>query len=104
MRRRAKVDLNHKQIVVALRGIGCTVQSLAEIGSGCPDLLVGRNGKTYLIEVKSAGGGLTSDQVGWFAKWRGGRVCVATSVDEAIDCVGAKTNHGLREEAELGKD
>ena len=47
-----KVDDNHKQIVAGLRKIGCFVQSLASLGKGCPDLLVGYRGKWYVIELK----------------------------------------------------
>jgi len=40
MRRTAKVDANHREIVDALRRIGAGVQSLAGVGNGVPDLLV----------------------------------------------------------------
>jgi Holliday junction resolvase len=52
MRRAAKIDANQEQIVSALRAAGATVQSLAAIGNGCPDLLVGFNRKTLLMEIK----------------------------------------------------
>ncbi len=35
-----RVDDNQREIVKALRAVGACVQSLAEIGQGCPDLLV----------------------------------------------------------------
>ena len=90
MRRRAKTDLNHTDVVNALRAAGCTVQSLAEVGDGCPDLLVGRNHQTYLLEVKSHGGTLTGDQVEWLARWRGGVTRVVYSVEQALAVVGAR--------------
>ena len=56
MRRAAKVDTNHREIVAALERCGCSVQSLAAVGAGVPDLLVGvaaRAGRlTLLMEVK----------------------------------------------------
>lgn len=91
MRRRAKVDSNHGEIVTALKSAGCTVQSLAEVGSGCPDLLVGYHGKSFLLEVKSRGGTLTEDQVQWLARWRGGMVRAVYSVEQALAVVGART-------------
>ena len=48
---RAKVDANQKVIVEALRAAGCFVQSLAGVGKGCPDLLVGSDGKWYVIRI-----------------------------------------------------
>jgi hypothetical protein len=52
MRHYARIDDNQKEIVKALRQVGCEVLSLAPIGSGCPDLLVGYRGHLHLMEVK----------------------------------------------------
>ena len=52
MRRAARIDKNHDDIVQALRAVGATVQSLAAVGSGVPDLLVGFRKQTFLVEVK----------------------------------------------------
>jgi hypothetical protein len=40
VRRAAKVDANHGEIVKALRSAGCGVLDLSAVGNGCPDLLV----------------------------------------------------------------
>ena len=82
MRRAARVDANHAEIVAALRDRGCLVQSLAALGHGVPDLLVGYRGKLYLIEVKTPRGKPTADQVRWQAQ--GWPVTVVRSVDEAL--------------------
>ena len=50
MRFNAKVDLNQTEIVQALRQAGATVQSLAAVGKGVPDLLVCFRNKLYLME------------------------------------------------------
>ena len=52
MRRAARVDRNQAEIAAALRNVGATVQSLAAIGEGVPDLMIGHNQHTYLFEVK----------------------------------------------------
>ena len=53
MRRAAQVDGNHAEIVTALRSVaGVSVCSLAGLGDGVPDLLVGARGLSYLCEVK----------------------------------------------------
>lgn len=89
MRRRAKVDANQAEIVAALRQAGATVQSLAEIGDGCPDLLVGLAGKTVLIEVKDSAQPpskrqLTDDQLRWHGAWAGGTLAVVCDVESAL--------------------
>jgi Holliday junction resolvase len=72
MRRRGKVDDNQRAIVEALRKCGASVQSLAAVGHGVPDLLVGWAGRTWLVEVKHAKRGtLTPEQVEWHRDWRG---------------------------------
>ncbi len=67
MRRAAKVDANHGEIVEALRKAGYFVQSLAAIGGGCPDLLVACGRRWMVMEVKDLGGKLTPDQKIWHA-------------------------------------
>lgn len=53
MRRAAHVDANQRDIVIALHRAGCTTQSLAQIGCGCPDVLVGFAGVNILLEIKN---------------------------------------------------
>jgi len=70
---RAKVDANQADIVEALRAAGCFVQSLAGVGKGNPDLLVGSEGKWFLLEVKDgskspSGRKLTDDEISWHRK------------------------------------
>lgn len=98
MRRAAKVDAGQGEIVFALLAIGATVQSLAAIGRGCPDLLVGYRGRNYLLEVKAPPGpdGGTSghgrqlgpDQVKWHRAWSG-QVATVRTTDEAFAAIGA---------------
>ena len=87
MRLANKVDTNQVEIVAALRGAYCSVQHLHMVGDGCPDILVGRMGKNYLIEIKSEHGRLNDAQMGWHAEWRGEVFCVYT-VEEALRVVG----------------
>lgn len=84
--RGARVDSNQGDIVSALRRAGCTVQSLARLGDGCPDLLVGAHGRNYLLEVKGATGTRTPAQLTWHGNWNG-VVCIVRSADEALEIV-----------------
>ena len=91
MRRDARRDDNHAEVVQALRQIGCTVQDLAAVGCGCPDILVGYRGKNMALEIKDgtkppSARTLTPEQVVWHHEWRG-QVVVVTSREEAIRAV-----------------
>jgi Holliday junction resolvase len=82
-----KTDGNQRQIISVLREAGASVCSLASVGSGCPDLLVGKDGVNFLIEVKNPDGrGMryTRAERAFMDTWRG-RVYVATSVSQALE-------------------
>lgn len=88
-------DANTKEIVKALRKAGCVVvYVIAPTGvKGVPDLLVGVNGTTWLLEVKTKGskgkkGKLDDDQIAWHAAWKGGPLATVWSVEEALAAVG----------------
>ncbi len=82
-----RVDANQKQIVEALRKAGATVQSLASIGKGCPDVLASAHGVNYLLEVKSAGKGVTDSECDWIEKWEA-PVAIVYSPYEALEFCG----------------
>jgi hypothetical protein len=94
MRRAARVDDNHAAIAAALRQTGCTVLSLAPIGQGCPDLLVGRGGvwgMNLLLEIKDGDKSpsrreLTPDQETFLQSWNG-PIAVVMSLEEALAAV-----------------
>jgi hypothetical protein len=88
MRRNAKVDANHAVIVAALRQVGASVQDLAKVGQGCPDILVGYRGQNYLMEIKTNKGKATLPQIAWHTFWQG-QVVVVRDVDEALHVIGA---------------
>ncbi len=92
MRRAAKVDDNQSEIVAALRRVGCSVQSLAGVGRGCPDLAVGFRGRNFFLEVKDGSKApskrrLTPDEEAFHARWRG-HVAVVETVEDALKTVG----------------
>ena len=88
MRRAARIDNNQAEIVDALRKAGATVQSLAAIGKGCPDLLVGCRGKNMLLEIKNENRPpskqkLTPDELAWHEAWRGS-VAIVKNTNDAL--------------------
>lgn len=93
MRRAAHVDANHVEIVKALRRVGATAKSLAPMGKGIPDLLVGFRNMNFLLEVKNLEAvnkakepRLTDDEQDFHASWAG-QVAVVTTPDEAVRVV-----------------
>jgi hypothetical protein len=109
-------DVNEGEIVRALEAVGATVTRLNE--AGVPDLLVGYQGKTKLLEVKrplgpeggrqrggahkqnqGGDGILTEAQVKWWRgddkkrpprpPWQGDPPVIVTTPVEALDAIGA---------------
>lgn len=104
MRRAARTDANHREIVQALRTAGCVVHDTSSVGGGFPDLVVGKPAHAivtpfgikvvWLMEVKDgsrppSARKLTPDQERFAAEWSGAWVCV-TSVDEALAVVAGR--------------
>lgn len=78
-----KVDGNHGDIVEALRNAGYSVASLATVGNGCPDIIVGKDGFTFLMEIKMPGEKLNKAQREWAKRWMG-LVVRVDSVERAL--------------------
>lgn len=79
-----KVDKNQKPIVDALRTIpSLTVQVLG----GTIDLVVGWQGRNYLIEIKDKGGKLTSSQIKFLGEWQG-QINVCHSFEDVLEVIG----------------
>ena len=92
MRRAGRVDANQAEIVKTLRACGCKVRILSPLGDGIPDLLVGRLGRNYLLEVKDgskppSARELTPAEWEFHETWTG-QACVVESVEEALRAVG----------------
>jgi len=71
MRRAAKVDSNHPEILAAFRQLGCSVLPLHQLGGGVPDALIGLGGRSILVEIKAGKGQLNEGQAIWHADWKG---------------------------------
>lgn len=77
--------------MAALRAAGASVLHLHEVGSGCPDLLIGIAGKDCLAEVKNPKPGanavdlLNGLQVEFHRTWRGRKVVLLTSARQAFE-------------------
>lgn len=92
MRYAAKIDSNQNEVVNALRKAGASVQSLAALGKGVPDLLVAIRGVNLLMEIKDgnkpkSAQKLTEDQLKWHGAWQG-PVCIVDGPEAALRMLG----------------
>jgi hypothetical protein len=83
-----RVDVNQSEIVQALKQLGCSVFDTSRVAGGYPDLTIGRNGKTVLVEIKSSEKAkFTSAQELFMMNWRGSTVVRINDVEGAIRLV-----------------
>ena len=94
MKRYGKRDGNHKQIVRELRDIlgSCAVFDTADMGGGFPDIVVGWQGATFLLEIKDpdrppSKRKLTPDEESFFDCWPGHKAVILTT-EEALEQIG----------------
>jgi Holliday junction resolvase len=82
VRRAAKRDLSEAVIVDTLRACGWSVGFWS--GPNYPDLVVGRHGRTYLVEVKTGSRKLKPGQADWHRDWKGSPVVVLRNVEDTL--------------------
>lgn len=94
---KGRTDDNQTEIVKALRSIGCSVAITSAVGSGFPDLVVGRHScGTLLLEVKDgrkppSKRKLTEAELRFHGSWLGGPIAVVDSVESAIRAIVSAT-------------
>jgi len=83
-----RVDANHSLIVKTLRDLGCSVFDTSRIAGGFPDLVVGKNSKTALVEIKSGEKAkFTAAQQAFMLNWQGSTVARIHDIEGAISLV-----------------
>jgi len=83
-----RVDVNHSLIVKTLRDLGCSVFDTSRIAGGFPDLVVGKNSKTALVEIKSGEKAkFTAAQQAFMLNWQGSTVARIHDIEGAISLV-----------------
>ena len=94
MKQHGRKDNNHDEIVDALRRVGASVQSLASVGDGCPDVLVAFRG-WHVLEIKDgskppSARKLTDAEEAWHLVFgEKATVHIVCTVDEALQAIGA---------------
>lgn len=86
MRRAARVDRNHSEVVTAFRAIGFSVADTSQLGCGFPDCVISRSNRTALVEVKDgekppSARKLTKDEQAFKDGWRGVYLIVESMAD-----------------------
>lgn len=86
MRRAARVDDNQAELVAQLRAYGASVAVTSALGQGFPDIVVGFQGRNWLLEIKDPSKvpskrRLTPDELAWHNDWRGSVHVVETFED-----------------------
>ena len=87
MRRAARKDRNHSEIDEALQQAGCSTLDISCL-TNCADLVVARNGRTWILEIKDgelkpSARRLTEGEKKFANRWKGNRYTVH-SVAEAL--------------------
>ena len=95
MRRAGRIDENQGEIVRALRAVGASVAITSGAGDGLPDLLVGWQGETHMLEVKNPDvprrdKQLTAAERYFVEHWRGRPVVVVESGADALRAIGVR--------------
>lgn len=83
-----KVDTNHALIRDTFRELGASVFDTSSVGRGFPDLVVGCQNITALVEVKrTSKSKFTEEQLAFMANWKGGAVVRVETVEQAVSLI-----------------
>lgn len=94
--RRHKRDATHADIAEALKAFGWSVKDTSKFGEGFPDMVIGLNGITDLVEAKDGPNALwTPAQLEFMRTWRGSPVVRLDSKQHAIEWA-TRTRHERR--------
>jgi hypothetical protein len=90
--RAKKIDTNQNLIVTQLRKCGVSVAITSMVGKGFPDLIIGRAGQNFLIELKDGNKSksrkkLTLLEETFFQSWTG-QINIAENFDEIKNIIG----------------
>jgi hypothetical protein len=99
MRRAARIDSNQTEIIGYFRKFGCSVAVTSSLGHGFPDIAVGKNFKTVLVEIKDgskvpSARELTKDEKEFRDNWKGS-LCVVENLSDVIALVKAMELTGV---------
>ncbi len=77
-----RTDLNHKAIVECFEACGASVFQTHRVGQAFPDLVVGYQGVTLLVEIKRPNAELNGKQANWHETWKGAKPLVVRTLED----------------------
>ncbi len=91
MRRAARVDRNHSEVINAFRAYGFSVHDTSRLGAGFPDCVIAKSGRTAVVEIKDgelppSARQLTPAEIKFRDSWQGIYLLVE-SLDDVEDVV-----------------
>ena len=94
------IDKNQAYIIEGLHVVGASTLRLNSLGGGVFDILIGYNGRNYLMEIKnpctSHGQGLSPEQMEFQKHWNGG-CFVCRTLEEVFLVLGIYEPHSIPE-------
>ena len=101
MRRAARVDRNHSEVINAFRAYGFSVADTSRLGGGFPDCVIAKSGRTAVIEIKDgklppSARKLTEAEERFRSDWLG-RYEVVESLDDVDEVVRTWANTWTKE-------
>lgn len=82
--RAKRVDGNQKEIVKMLREAFYSVACTHVVGNDFPDLVIGKGGRTWLVELKDKKGKLSPGQERFREEWKGSEVIEARTIEDIL--------------------
>jgi len=83
-----RTDANHSEIVKAFRELGCSVFDTSRVAGGFPDIIVGKNGVTVLVEIKAdSKKKFTAAQDMFMLNWKGSTVSRIQDLEGVVTLV-----------------
>ncbi len=88
MRRAARTDRNHAEIIKAFRKLGFSVADTSRLGAGFPDCVIAKSKRTAVCEIKDGSKSpservLTKPEAKFKAEWKGAYLLVE-SLEDAL--------------------
>lgn len=80
-------DANHTKVVGWYGDLGIGVVDLADVGKGCPDIMVHAFGISDLVEIKTDEGELEDSQKEFNKAWRGPLIWLVRGMTDVVDHV-----------------
>lgn len=77
-------DANHGDLQKCFEELFCSAHDTSMVGDGFTDMVVGINGRNFIVEAKTENGRPEKSQIKFDAAWRGGKRITVRTRDDVI--------------------